>query len=180
MIRKAFKVGDTITIKRTAQAGTGYHYALVRLSGGAALIDETEETSDQPGGMSVRSFTFQFLQPGLIEIQFACYRSPQEVSYEETFPYIVATPESTDTIVGGWGEYAPLPEQEKEIFNTCINLKGIDYIPLLVAKQLVNGDKYRFFCMTRTVTPEPQFGFAMATIYVPREGEPILENIVEY
>ena len=27
MIEKVFKVGDTITIKRTSQAGTGYRYA---------------------------------------------------------------------------------------------------------------------------------------------------------
>ena len=37
MIEKVFKVGDTITIKRTSQAGTGYRYALVRLTGGVAL-----------------------------------------------------------------------------------------------------------------------------------------------
>lgn len=32
MIRRTFKVGDTITISRTTNAGTGYHYALTRLT----------------------------------------------------------------------------------------------------------------------------------------------------
>ena len=43
MIEKVFKVGDTITIKRTSQAGTGYRYALVRLTGGVALVEELSE-----------------------------------------------------------------------------------------------------------------------------------------
>ena len=49
MIRKAFKVGDTITIKRTSHAGTGYRYALVRLTGGVALVEELSEDADTLG-----------------------------------------------------------------------------------------------------------------------------------
>lgn len=49
MIEKVFKVGDTITIKRTSQAGTGYRYALVRLTGGVALVEELSEDADTPG-----------------------------------------------------------------------------------------------------------------------------------
>lgn len=71
MIEKVFKVGDTITIKRTSQAGTGYRYALVRLTGGVALVEELSEDADTPGGTSVQSFIFRFLQPGQVEIQFA-------------------------------------------------------------------------------------------------------------
>ena len=48
MIEKVFKVGDTITIKRTSQAGTGYRYALVRLTGGVALVEELSEDADTP------------------------------------------------------------------------------------------------------------------------------------
>ena len=57
MIEKVFKVGDTITIKRTSQAGTGYRYALVRLTGGVALVEELSEDADTPGGTSVQCFT---------------------------------------------------------------------------------------------------------------------------
>lgn len=51
MIEKVFKVGDTITIKRTSQAGTGYRYALVRLTGGVALVEELSEDADTPGAL---------------------------------------------------------------------------------------------------------------------------------
>lgn len=180
MIRKAFKVGDTITIKRTSNAGTGYHYALVHLNGGAALISETIEATDKPGDLSVQSFTFQFLQPGLVEIQFAYYRDAQKISYEDIFPYLVVAPEKANTIMGGWSEYEPLTEKDKEIFDACMNLQGMDYMPLLTAKQLVNGNNYRFFCLTKSVTSEPKFGFAEVTIYAPREGEPVLESIIAY
>ncbi|ADV43795.1 protease inhibitor I42 family protein [Bacteroides helcogenes] len=185
MIRKAFKVGDTITIKRTSHAGTGYRYALVRLSGGVALLDESVETADvnQPGGMTVQSFTFQFLNPGQAEIQFAYYRDTKEVLYEDVFPYTVVTAEeaAADALkVGGWGEYEPLTDEEKSIFQTCMTLKGVDYTPMLVAKQLVAGYNYRYFCMTKSVTREPKFGFAKVTIYAPLKGEPVLESIVEY
>lgn len=184
MIRKAFKVGDTITICRTSHAGSGYHYALVRLSGGVALVDETVEAEeDKPGGMTVQSFTFQFLRPGQAEIQFAYYRDVKEVLYEDVFPYTVVTPEAAaaDALkVGGWGEYEPLTEEEKAIFQACMTLKGVDYTPLLVAKQLVSGYNYRYFCMTKSVTREPKSGFAKVTIYAPVKGEPVLESIVEY
>ena len=68
---------------------------------------------------------------------------------------------------------------------TCLEafgmtLKGVDYTPLLVAKQLVSGYNYRFICMTKTVTREPKYGFAKVTIYAPLKGEPLLESIVEY
>ena len=88
MIEKVFKVGDTITIKRTSQAGTGYRYALVRLTGGVALVEELSEDADTPGGTSVQSFIFRFLQPGQVEIQFAYYRDSEEVLYEDVFSYV--------------------------------------------------------------------------------------------
>lgn len=183
MIRNAFKVGDTITIRRTSHIGTGYHYALVRLSGGVALLEETVEPAEVEkfGSMAVQSFTFQFLNPGQAEIQFAYYRDVKEVLYEDVFPYTVVAPGVADTLkIGGWGEYEPLTEDEKVIFQTCMTLKGVDYNPLLVAKQLVAGYKYCYFCMTQNVTLEPKFGFAKVTIYAAPEKEPLLESIVEF
>ena len=115
MIEKVFKVGDTITIKRTSQAGTGYRYALVRLTGGVALVEELSEDADTPGGTSVQSFIFRFLQPGQVEIQFAYYRDSEEVLYEDIFSYGVVTSEKANPIIGGFGEFRPLTDQEKEI-----------------------------------------------------------------
>ncbi len=180
MIRKAFKIGDIITIKRTFHAGTGYRYALVRLSGGIAFIGETTEESDRPGEMSVQSFSFQFLSPGAAEIQFAYFRDVKEILYEDVFPYMVAPEGSRDTVLGGWGEYETVTEKDKEIFDACMTIKGVEYIPIVVAKQLVNGEKMRFFCMTKTITLNPVFGFALVEIYAPFKGEPRLESIINY
>lgn len=182
MIRKAFKVGDTITIKRTAHAGTGYRYALVRLNGEVALVDQKVEAADENkfGGMTVQSFTFQFLQPGKAEIQFAYYRDPQEVLYEDVFPYTVVASGVADNACGGWSEYESLTDKDKEVFQTCMTLKGVEYIPLLVSKQMVSGYNCRFFCTTKSVTREPKFGFAKVIINVPAVGEPVLESIMEF
>ena len=179
MIEKVFKVGDTITIKRTSQAGTGYRYALVRLTGGVALVEELSEDADTPGGTSVQSFIFRFLQQGQVEIQFAYYRDSVEVLYENIFSYGVVTSEKANPIIGGFREFRPLTDQEKEIFRTCMTLKGVDYTPLLVAEQLVSGYNYRFICMTESLIREPKYGFAKVTIYAPLRGEPILESIIE-
>ena len=190
MIEKVFKVGDTITIKRTSQAGTGYRYALVRLTGGVALVEELSEDADTPGGTSVQSFIFRFLQPGQVEIQFAYYRDSEFSKapyYRVRFlrsnhpirEYIFVKHFFRVTVIGGFGEFRPLTDQEKEIFRTCMTLKGVDYTPLLVAEQLVSGYNYRFICMTESLIREPKYGFAKVTIYAPLRGEPILESIIE-
>lgn len=180
MIRKAFKVGDTATIKRTATTGTGYRYALTGLSGGVALVGTITESGTTPGAESVQSFTFEFLHPGLVEVRFAQYRDAREVINEDIFTYIVDTVENGKMTVGGWSEYAPLTEREKEIFSSCVNCHGIEYIPMLVSRQVVNGSRNRIFCMTKTVTQEPLFAFVMVTIFIPQEGDPVLESIIEY
>jgi hypothetical protein len=137
------------------------------------------EDADTPGGTSVQSFIFRFLQPGQVEIQFAYYRDSEEVLYEDIFSYGVVTSEKANPIIGGFGEFRPLTDQEKEIFRTCMTLKGVDYTPLLVAEQLVSGYNYRFICMTESLIREPKYGFAKVTIYAPLRGEPILESIIE-
>lgn len=182
MIRKVFKVGDTITIYRTSYAGTHNVYALSHLSGGVALIDETvSEAEDNWGGLVVKSFTFQFLKPGTAAIQFVNYRTPEEAIYEDAFSYVVLEVGNTDAdFYGAWGEYGALSDIEKTIFEKCVTLKGVDYTPFIVAKQLVAGHNYRFYCVTESVTREPKFGIAKVDIYVPPTGEPKLESIVEY
>lgn len=181
MIRKVFKVGDTITIHRTSYAGTHNVYALSHLSGGVALIDETiSETEDNWGGLVVKSFTFQFLKPGTAAIQFIYYRTPEEAIYEDVFSYVVLAGNADSTFEGAWGEYEPLTEVEKAIFEKAVTLKGVVYIPFIAAKQVVAGYNYRFYCISESVTRDHKFGIARVDIYVPPTGEPRLENIVEY
>ena len=61
-----------------------------------------------------------------------------------------------------------------------MTMVGMDFTPLLVTKQLVAGYNYRYYCMTKSVTCEPKYGFAIVTIYAPLKGEPVLESIVEF
>lgn len=93
MIRTVFKVGETVTIKPTTQAGTQYRYALAYLSGSAILIDEKEEKAEQPGGVAAQAFTFKFVNPGQAEIQFACYHNDEEVTLEDKLMYFAYVPE---------------------------------------------------------------------------------------
>lgn len=82
MIRTVFRVGETVTIKPTIQAGTQYRYALASLSGGAILVEEKDEKAEQPGGVAAQAFTFKFVTPGKVEIQFARYHNDEEVELE--------------------------------------------------------------------------------------------------
>lgn len=93
MIRTVFKVGETVTIQPTTQAGTQYRYALAYLSGSAILIDEKEEKAEQPGGVTAQAFTFKFVNPGQAEIQFACYHNDEEVTLEDKLMYFAYAPE---------------------------------------------------------------------------------------
>lgn len=91
MIRKYFKVGETITIKRTIQAGTQSRYGLVLLAGSAALVDEKVEKAEQPGGDATQIFTFKFVKPGMAQIQLANF-SGTETLYEEVLSYYAYDP----------------------------------------------------------------------------------------
>lgn len=93
MIRTVFKVGETVTIKPTTQAGTQYRYALAYLSGSAIFIEEKEEKAEQPGGVTAQAFTFKFVNPGQAEIQFACYHNDEEVTLEDKLVYFAYVPE---------------------------------------------------------------------------------------
>lgn len=93
MIRTVFEVGETVTIKPTTQAGTQYRHALAYLSGGIILVEEKEEKAEQPGGVAAQAFTFKFVNPGKVEIQFARYHGDKEVMLEDKLIYFAYVPE---------------------------------------------------------------------------------------
>lgn len=70
----------------------------------------------------------------------------------------VVAPEETNEMCGGWSEYEPLTEDDKKVFDACMTLLGVKYIPLLVAKQVVNGYNYRFFLHNRNGYAETSMG----------------------
>lgn len=184
MIRRTFNVGEIITITRTTFGGTGYHYALTHLSGKIAYVGETVEPSDEKkfGGEIVQTFSFQFLDPGEAEIQFAYYRDVEKVEYEDVYSYtVVAAPlEDFAAAEGAWSQYRPLTAKDKEIIDACIMLEGVGYFPIMVSQQVVNGTNYRYICIAKVVSPGSKYYFAKVTIHAPLEGKPVLQSIVEY
>ncbi|WP_052356442.1 protease inhibitor I42 family protein [Bacteroides timonensis] len=91
MVRTFFKVGETMTVKRVIQAGTQSRYVLAFLSGSAALVSEEVEKAEQPGGDTTQTFTFEFMKPGVAQIQFAHFRGT-EALYEEVLAYYAYDP----------------------------------------------------------------------------------------
>ncbi|MDR0893493.1 MAG: protease inhibitor I42 family protein [Mediterranea sp.] len=191
MFRKAFKVGETFTLQRTYNSGTNNRYALSSLCGGIVLVEEKAEAVPHPEGFTgfpvVQSFTFLCVQPGKAEVQLAQLRGT-EVLYEDVLPYVVA-PAAGDNAnaaigqtLGGWSDFAPLSEDDTKVFGSALKgLVGVDYTPVLVSYQIVDGKQYRFFCISKTVTAVPKYGTAMITVYVPNgESTPVLESIVTY
>jgi len=182
MFKRTFKVGDTFTIKRGIIAGTNSRYALSRLNGGVVLLDTGIEKDDKTmlGGGETQTFTFLLEQPGEAEIQFVQMRG-EHVLYEEVLPFLVVPKDANKVQPGGWSDFLLLDGHDVEIFQKAMQgLVGMNYTPVLVAKQVVNGMNYRFFCATKTVTEKPVYGFAMVNIYAERDKEPKLESILTY
>lgn len=180
------KVGEIFTTERIVTGGTGYRYAPVRLTGEVALLSSEVIPMETGvcGGPEIQRFTFQFLRPGEATIQLARFRSfdLSDALYEEVWPFHVE-PVSSDAVVtvpGGWSPFEPLTEEDRKVFDEAMNgLVGVEYTPEKVAKQVVNGTNYRFFCYGNTLTAEPNKFPAIVKIYapLPGAGEPKLEKV---
>lgn len=176
MIKRTFTVGDIHTVERNIFAGTDEKFVLARLNGGVILLDiEEEAASGLLGAEKVQRFKFRFVQPGEAEIQFACQKNG-ELLYEEIFPFDVVEKQCP----GGWSGFAPLTEEDEKVFRETVNLKGMIYTPVVVSKQVVDGINYRFFCTTKSVTLNPEFGYAKVTIYAKQGEKPKLVNIIRH
>lgn len=171
------KVGEIFTAERITMGGTGYRYALVRLTGEVALLD-SEVIPLEPekcGTPEIQSFTFQCLRPGKAEIQFARFRSfeMETVIFEEVLPFNVEP--ATDNQLSAPGTWSPFEEmtaEDKLVFNKAMEgLVGVKYSPVKVSKQIVSGINCRFFCYAHpAVQGENQFP-AIVKIHVTPEGD---------
>jgi len=57
-------------------------------------------------------------------------------------------------ICGGWSAFHPLNNDEKNIFNEAIKgLVGVNYTPIEVSTQVVEGMNYRFLCNAELPSP---------------------------
>lgn len=68
--------------------------------------------------------------------------------------------------------------EEMSVFNSALNgFVGVEYTPLAVSTQIVNGTKYRFFCNAKGVYPNATNEGAMVDIYQPTNGQPHITSI---
>jgi len=83
--------------------------------------------------------------------------------------------------MGGWSNPEPPTDKDRAVFDAAFgNLSGLSYQPLLVAKQIVNGTNYAFFCEANAATATPQTGFVMAEAHETLEGAVTRTNITIY
>lgn len=87
---------------------------------------------------------------------------------------------STEFIAGGWSEYtASISAEDMKVFNDALNgLFGVNYIPVAVAKQVVAGVNYSFFCNKKGVYPGASNEGAMVLIFAPTSGTPHITAII--
>lgn len=84
----------------------------------------------------------------------------------------------TKEMVGGWTSFRDLTDTDRQVFDKAMEkIIGVDYIPLKVSSQVVNGTNYRFACESRVISPEGRKQMAMVQIYQPINGIPTVIRI---
>lgn len=168
------KVGEIFTVERTVNGGTGYQYAPVRISGEVALVGmEKESVEMSAGAPEIQRFVFQCLRSGKAELQFARFRSfePENALFEEVMSFTVE-PVGLGSAAGAWTPFGELGEDDKAVFaKVQALLKGVDYTPEKVSKQVVNGVNYRFACTGKVVASQPATFPAIVKAHVSPSGE---------
>ena len=85
---------------------------------------------------------------------------------------------NTASLYGEWSSFEALTETEKDIFAVAMKDRvGVVYIPIKVAKQIVNGTNYKCLCESQVVYPGAKESLAIVDIYDPIEGLPVLTKI---
>lgn len=81
------------------------------------------------------------------------------------------------TVVGGWSPYRDLTPEDLKIFNEALDgFVGVQYTPVSVSTQVVNGTNYRFKC-TAAIPPSEVEWEAIIEIYQPLDGKPHITSI---
>ena len=82
-------------------------------------------------------------------------------------------------LVGAYGPFdSTLDEQATAAFAEALeHLVGVDYSPVAVASQVVNGTNYAYFCNAKIVTPDATTYPAMVSVHKPLDGMACITNI---
>jgi hypothetical protein len=82
-------------------------------------------------------------------------------------------------MVGAWTKFrSNISEEDKRVFNNAMEgLMGVNYEPVAVATQVVEGTNYRFFCNSQVVRPDSFNEASMVTIWRRPNGDTEITNI---
>jgi hypothetical protein len=85
----------------------------------------------------------------------------------------------SNTTLGSYSPFsAKISTEDKEIFiNAFEKFAGVNYEPIAVAKQVVAGENYAFFCNATPVYPGASSNPAMVTIFKSLEGHSSITHI---
>ncbi|MFM2486212.1 hypothetical protein [Celerinatantimonas yamalensis] len=75
-------------------------------------------------------------------------------------------------LLGGWSVFRSLDSEDKEVFTKAMKgFTGVDYSPIAVATQVVEGTNFAFFCNAKGVYPEATVFPAIIHIYRNLQNE---------
>lgn len=79
---------------------------------------------------------------------------------------------SNQQMPGGWTKFrSDISSAELEIFKKAlIGLTGVNYTPVAISSQVVNGTNYQFFCNGNVVIPNSANEAFMIEVYVDLNG----------
>lgn len=81
--------------------------------------------------------------------------------------------------VGAWSAFkTDINKEEMEVFKKALDgLEGVNYTPLAVLHQIVNGVNYRFFCNAIVVMTGTDNDGAIISIFQSTDGKAKISNI---
>ncbi|MDU9391966.1 hypothetical protein [Pseudomonas sp. zfem002] len=83
-----------------------------------------------------------------------------------------------EQFVGGWTPYHPLTAQDKAVFEEALaGFVGVNYQPLEVSTQVVNGTNYRYLTNASLPGASQVVWRAVVEIYAPINGKPHITQI---
>ena len=72
----------------------------------------------------------------------------------------------TNVVSGGYTVHPEVGAEELAVFKYAMkNLFGVDYKPLIVASQVVDGTNYLFVCTGKVIAPQAETGLYAVKIY---------------
>lgn len=179
------KIGESFTIERELSAGTGYSFYVTGITGGLALVESGIKSAPghTEGGVMTQTFTFICLKEGKATYQLAKLRvfDVSTVLYEDVAAIEVEAGNNAqaNNMLGGWSDTHKPDANEIKVFEEAFEgFVGVNYTPLTVKTQLVNGTNYIYTTEAKGVYPGAQSYKAQVSIYKPIHGRAVITNIV--